>query len=166
MGSLGPMLHSRHCHHRRHQRQAGNVGGSRVEPFVGRLFPWRNCHGGAWNKILLMTHTRVRNEWDQQHGSAAKSESGFRMLGISMDIPRYTKYIPCIYIKWYTKYIHGYTMYILSRYTWYIQGYTTMQYIQSDGLGYTWYNQGYHQQTGGYHFILFYFPLLYVLNHY
>jgi hypothetical protein len=26
-------------------------------------------------------------------------KSGFRKLGISMDIPRYTTYIPCIYIK-------------------------------------------------------------------
>ncbi len=52
----------RRCRHRRRQRQAGNVGCSRVEPFVGCLFPWRNCHGGAWNKTLLITHTRVRIE--------------------------------------------------------------------------------------------------------
>jgi hypothetical protein len=43
--------HSRHrCRHHRQKRQAGNVGGSRVEPFLGRLFPWRTCHAGAWIK--------------------------------------------------------------------------------------------------------------------
>ncbi len=25
----------------------------------GSLFPWHNCHGDAWNKTLLITHTRV-----------------------------------------------------------------------------------------------------------
>jgi hypothetical protein len=34
-------------------------------------------------------------------------------------------------------YIHGYTAYILGRYTWYIHGYT--MYIHYDGLGYPWY---------------------------
>ncbi len=48
--------------HRRHQRQAGKVGGSRVEPFVGRLFPWRICHGGVWNKTFLVTRMRVHIE--------------------------------------------------------------------------------------------------------
>jgi len=37
-------------------------GERRSEPFVGRLIPWHNCHGGAWNKTLLITHTRVRIE--------------------------------------------------------------------------------------------------------
>ncbi len=109
--------HRRRCRHRRHQLQAGNVGGSRVEPFVGSLFPWRNCHGGAWNKTLLVTSTRVRIEWDQQHWHGPAAKSGFRTLGISMDIPQYTTYIPCIYIQSYTMYIHGYTMYILDGYT-------------------------------------------------
>ena len=44
---------------RRRQR-----GERRSEPFVGRLIPcqWHTCHGGAWNKTLLITHTRVRIE--------------------------------------------------------------------------------------------------------
>jgi hypothetical protein len=33
-------------------------GERRSEPFVGSLIPWHNCHGGAWNKTLLITHTR------------------------------------------------------------------------------------------------------------
>ncbi len=65
-------------------------GERRSEPFVGCFIPWHNCHGGAWNETLLITHTCVtscvRIEWDQQHWQAEKS--GFRNLGISMDIPR------------------------------------------------------------------------------
>jgi hypothetical protein len=37
-------------------------GEKRSEPFVGRLFPRHNCHGGAWNKPILITNTRVRIE--------------------------------------------------------------------------------------------------------
>jgi hypothetical protein len=36
--------------------------GAVSEPFVGRLIPWHNCHGGAWDKTHLITHTRVRIE--------------------------------------------------------------------------------------------------------
>jgi len=37
-------------------------GERRSEPFVGRLIPRHNCHGGAWNKPILITNTRVRIE--------------------------------------------------------------------------------------------------------
>jgi hypothetical protein len=37
--------------------------GERIsELFVGRLIPWHNCHGGAWNETLLITNTRVHIE--------------------------------------------------------------------------------------------------------
>jgi hypothetical protein len=37
--------------------------GERIsEPFVGRLIPWHNCHGGTWNRTRLITHTRVHIE--------------------------------------------------------------------------------------------------------
>ncbi len=98
--------HRRRRRHCRSKRQRGEVGCSLVEPFVGSNFPWHNCHGGAWNKTFLITHTFVRIEWDQQQGPAAKS--GFRKLGISRNFHGYTTYIPCIYIKWYTMYIHVY----------------------------------------------------------
>ncbi len=44
--------------------KAGRGGGGRrgSEPFVGCLFPWRNCNGGAWNKPLLISHTSIRIE--------------------------------------------------------------------------------------------------------
>ncbi len=32
-------------------------GERRSEPFVGRLIPRQNCHGGAWNKPILITNT-------------------------------------------------------------------------------------------------------------
>jgi hypothetical protein len=83
-------------------------GERRSEPFVGHLIPWLNCHGGAWNKTLLITHTRVRIERDQQHWPAEKS--GYRKLGMSMDIPRiyhvYTSNdIPCISMDTPGKYL-------------------------------------------------------------
>jgi hypothetical protein len=64
---------ARRCRHRTvtsDRRGTLAAAGSRVEPFVGSLFPsesgWRTCHwhGGAWNKTLrlLITHTRVRIE--------------------------------------------------------------------------------------------------------
>ncbi len=83
---------------RRRAGQGATGGGERIsEPFVGCLIPWHNCHGGAWNKALLITHTRVHIEWDQQHGQAKKS--GYRKLGISMDIPRiYHVYTWSIYV--------------------------------------------------------------------
>ncbi len=37
-------------------------GERRSEPFVGSLIPRHNCHGGAWNKPILITNTRVRIE--------------------------------------------------------------------------------------------------------
>jgi hypothetical protein len=40
----------------------GGGGGGEAVSLLGRLFPWRNCHGGAWNKTLLISHTRVRIE--------------------------------------------------------------------------------------------------------
>jgi hypothetical protein len=45
-------------------RGRGEGGGGRRgrEPFESSLTPWRNCHCGAWNKTLLITHTRVRIE--------------------------------------------------------------------------------------------------------
>jgi hypothetical protein len=37
-------------------------GERRSELFVGRFIPWHNCHGGAWNETLLITHTCLRIE--------------------------------------------------------------------------------------------------------
>ncbi len=34
-------------------------GERRSEPFVGHLIPRHNCHGGAWNKPILITNTSV-----------------------------------------------------------------------------------------------------------
>jgi hypothetical protein len=42
--------------------EAAQPGERRSEPFVGRLFPSHNCHGGAWNNSILITNTRVRIE--------------------------------------------------------------------------------------------------------
>ena len=67
--------HQRRRRHSCRKRQRGKVGCSRVEPFVGCLFPWHNSHGGAWNKTLLITHTRVRIEWDQQHGATGRPQN-------------------------------------------------------------------------------------------
>jgi hypothetical protein len=37
----------------------GGVGGEEEEVSLLCLFPWRNRQGGAWNKTLLITQTRV-----------------------------------------------------------------------------------------------------------
>jgi hypothetical protein len=66
--------------------------------FVGSLFPLHtgNRHGGVWNR-------GVRIEWDQQQRDGQAMKSGFRKLGISMDIPciyhvNTSINIPCIYL--------------------------------------------------------------------
>ncbi len=34
-------------------------GTRKDEPFVCLLFPWLNCHGGAWNQAILITNTSL-----------------------------------------------------------------------------------------------------------
>ncbi len=91
--------HLRRCRHAATSKRGGRlVAVGRVEPFVGSLFPWHNCHGGAWNKALLVTHTvtRVRH-WMRPAARRAGRE-------IWLQKARNIQEYPWIY--------HVYTMYI------------------------------------------------------
>ncbi len=80
--------------------------------FLLAQLPWWRVEQNTLDNPQTCAHWMT-----QQHGQAAKS--GFRKLGTSRNIHGYTKYIPCIYIKWNTRHILGYTVYILCGYTWY-----------------------------------------------
>ncbi len=76
--------------------KVGGTGLSRIEPFCLCPLHTGNCHGGVWKR-------GVRIEWDQQQRDGQAMKSGFRKLGISMDIPciydvNTSINMPCIYL--------------------------------------------------------------------